>query len=533
MLPLTARLVPVIAEVGRTIVRFRKDDPTPEACYQFEVRLQELLRELGRIIVEWTFNHLEPRDRRDLPGQIESHGTWYRRRSKTPNRSVATLFGTITLWRMLYQDVHGVEPSIFPLEARLGLESGRATPALAERAARAAATSAQGTVLASLLHDHGVRWSVATLRGVIAAVAAGMEVHRPVAQADRLLSWLEQADRSSGGRKPVLAVGRDGLMLPIRGQACYREGATATVSVYDRKGRRLGTVYLGRMPEPGQETLSRQLTALIEAVLRGRSGPLPRLAYVTDGGYHQTRYYRRVLKRMSDPRQPGGRLEWQWVVDYYHACEYVHKLSEALFADPRRRASWAGKMCRWLKEKPRGIYRVLHSAAAIRRRRIVVGAKRQQYAAAYAYLRKRIRFLEATPTDEVPQNTVWRNVLLHLNQLKCYASSLSEGSEPGAKVWEARMQQANRIASGNVSVLGGSAWENKANSLLAYEADNWAWERLLAMQREAGEDRINNHSPSNGRAGHERSMRGRSRARAWAGAAKARGPDAGAGTRAA
>jgi hypothetical protein len=31
----------------------------------------------------------------------------------------------------------------------------------------------------------------------------------------------------------VLAVGRDGLMLPIRGQACYREGVTATVSVHD------------------------------------------------------------------------------------------------------------------------------------------------------------------------------------------------------------------------------------------------------------------------------------------------------------
>ena len=97
---------------------------------------------------------------------------------------------------------------------------------------------------------------------------------------------------------------------------------------------------------------------------------------------------------MSDPRQPGGRLNWQWVIDYYHACEYVHKLSEALFADPRHGASWAGKMCRWLKEEPRGIYRVLHSAAAIRRRRIVVGAKRKQYRAAYAYLRKRIRFLD-------------------------------------------------------------------------------------------------------------------------------------------
>ena len=47
-------------------------------------------------------------------------------------------------------------------------------------------------------------------------------------------------------------------------------------------------------------------------------------------------------------------------------------------------------MGRWLKEKPRGIYRVLHSAAAIRRRRIMVGEKREQYRTAYAYLRKRI-----------------------------------------------------------------------------------------------------------------------------------------------
>jgi hypothetical protein len=356
--------------------------------------LQEQLREIGRIIVEWTFNHLEPHERRDLPGQMEFQGTWYRRRSKTPNRSVATVFGTITLWRMLYQDIHGVEPSIFPLETRLGLEAGRATPALAERVARATATATQSTVLDALRDDHGVRWSVATLRTVIAEVAAGMEVHRPAAQRDRLLSWLEQADRSSGSRKPVLAVGRDGLMLPIRGEACYREGATATVSVYDRRGQRLGTVYLGRMPEPGQGPLSRQLTALIEAVLRGWTGPPPRLVYITDGGYHQTQYYRRVLKRMSDPHHPGRRLSWVWVIDFYHASEYVYKLAEALFHNAQAARSWGRKMCRWLKEKPRGIVRVLHSAAAIRRRRIVVGAKRKQYRDAYHYLRKRIDMLD-------------------------------------------------------------------------------------------------------------------------------------------
>ena len=391
---LTLRLVPVMTQTGRLIVRFRRTELTPQACHQFETQLQEQLRELGRIIVEWTFNHLEPRDKKELPQQMAFQGVWYRRRSKTPNRKVATLFGTITLWRMLYQDVHGVEPSIFPLEIRLGLEAGLATPGLAERVGLAATAATQNTVLAGLKRDHGVCWSVATLRKVLAGVAAGMDEHRQDAQVAQLLSWLEQADRSVGPRKPVLAVGRDGLMLPIRGQASYREGATATVSVYDRRGQRLGTVYLGRMPEPGQETLSRQVTALITAVLRGWTGPGPRLAYVTDGGYHQTQYYRRVLKRMNDPHHPGRRLKWEWVIDYYHACEYVYKMAAALFRDVQRAQAWARKMCRWLKTKPRGIFRVLHSAAAIRHRRIVVGAKRKQYLDAYNYLRKRIRFLD-------------------------------------------------------------------------------------------------------------------------------------------
>ena len=394
LFPLTIRLVPVVTEIGCLIVRFRRAKPTPESCRQFETQLHDRLRELGRLIVEWTFNHIEPHDRRDMPNQMCFQGVWYRIRSKTANRTVATLFGTITVWRYLYQPLHGVEPSIFPLELRLGLEAGIATPALAERVGQAAVASTQNTVLADLKRDHGVSWSVATLRKVIAGVSEGVEPHRHDASVAQVLAWLEQAHSSRGCRKPVLAVGRDGLMLPIRGEKCYREGATATVSVHDRRGRRLGTVYLGRMPEPGQGTLSRQLTALIEDVLRQWNGPVPRLAYITDGGNHQTQYFRRVLKRMRHPRCPGQRLKWEWVIDYYHACEYIYKLSEALFSDAKRAQGWARKMCRWLKTKPRGIYRVLHSAAAIRRRRIVVGEKRKQYHKAYDYLRKRIRFLD-------------------------------------------------------------------------------------------------------------------------------------------
>ena len=97
---------------------------------------------------------------------------------------------------------------------------------------------------------------------------------------------------------------------------------------------------------------------------------------------------------MTNPNHPGERLKWEWVIDYFHACEYIYKMADALFSVPKQAQAWARKMCRWLKTKPRGVYRVLHSAAAIRRMRIVVGGKHKQYRDAYNYLRKRIRFLD-------------------------------------------------------------------------------------------------------------------------------------------
>ena len=393
LLPLTVRLLPVIAAIGQLIVTFLSTEPTPVACHHFEVRLQESLRELGRIIVEWAYNHIEPNDPRLMPAQLHFDGAWYRRRGKTPNRKVATLFGTITLWRYLYQPIHGVEPAIFPLEIRLGLVATHATPALAERVARAATDSTQEVLRAALKRDHGVAWSVHTLRVVIAATCEGMDPQTHAAMVARVLAWLQQARVSHGSRKPVLAVGRDGVFVPIRGDDQYREAATATISVHDRAGRRLGTIYLGQMPESGQGTLSDQLTRLITDVLAQWTGPLPRLAYITDAGHHPTEYYNHVLKPMRHPCRPAEPLQWEWVIDFYHVSQRIHDLSEALFRDPRRAHAWARKMCRWLKTKPRGIYRVLHSAAAIRSRRLVVG-RSKAYHTAYNYLRDRIAHLD-------------------------------------------------------------------------------------------------------------------------------------------
>ena len=135
----------------------------PQACHQLETQLQDQLREFGADHRRMDLQ--SPRAARQggharpdlFPGHLVSPPL------QDPNRQVATLFGTITLWRMLYQPLHGLKPSIFPLEIRLGLEAGLATPGLAERAAQAAITSPQRAVLTLLKDAHGVSSSVASL----------------------------------------------------------------------------------------------------------------------------------------------------------------------------------------------------------------------------------------------------------------------------------------------------------------------------------------------------------------------------------
>jgi hypothetical protein len=191
----------------------------------------------------------------------------------------------------------------------------------------------------------------------------------------------------------VLSVGRDGITLglQIKGCSIYEVATTGTLTVYDRRGRRLGTVYLAYPPEPGQPTMSAQLTRLLEEVLRRWDGPLPRLSYVTDAGDNETTYYRKVLRRLRHPRT-GRRLEWYWVVDYYHASERLWVMAEALFGAGQKSWAWARKMQKLLL-KPGGVGRVLHSAAALRARLKPRGKRLADFRRAYQYLQARRQHL--------------------------------------------------------------------------------------------------------------------------------------------
>ena len=368
---------------------------SPTALYAFELALLLLVRELGRWILQTAVQSLQPSDSGRLPKDLYFQCGGYRRRAKqTPNRSIATRFGSITLWRTGYRSWQRGEETIFPLELMLGLVEN-VSPALLDWIGQtiAAAGMSQQATLDAIKQSSGVSMGVKRLRACTEALAAVMEPLRQTHQVDALLEMLGIAGESSGSRKPVLAVGRDGITL--RHRVGFFEVATAaTVSVYDRTGKRLGTIYLAYPPELGQATMDAMLTGLLEALLSRWSGPLPRLAYVTDSGSHETDYYRRVLRRMKHP-MTGAKLDWTRVADFYHVSERVWAMADALFTKSQQResAAWARRMLKNLK-RPSGASRVLHSAASLRSRRKLGKTRLENFQKAYRYIQSRTSYMK-------------------------------------------------------------------------------------------------------------------------------------------
>lgn len=98
---LLLQLWPVVLRIGRLVPVFQTGAVSPEVAHDFETKLHGLLIELGRRLLEWTFNHLEPRERRHLPAELFRGSDHYRLKRLSPSRNWNCLFGKIRVWRWM------------------------------------------------------------------------------------------------------------------------------------------------------------------------------------------------------------------------------------------------------------------------------------------------------------------------------------------------------------------------------------------------------------------------------------------------
>ncbi len=100
--PLVVQLSSSLARGTRLIDQFVQAEPTPATTMAFERELNALLREVGRRIMAWTLNRLEPEADEEAPSRMVFAGRLSRRRRQHP-RSVGMLFGPVRLRRRLYE----------------------------------------------------------------------------------------------------------------------------------------------------------------------------------------------------------------------------------------------------------------------------------------------------------------------------------------------------------------------------------------------------------------------------------------------
>lgn len=363
---------------------FSTHEITPRATDKFERRLERYVRELARVIFQRTIRRIESCNRDQTVASFEYGGEHYRRNRRTSS-SIDTRFGAITLERWFFQNTQRESPGLAPLDVRLGIVARRMTPALAEVTGRLAADLPQQATLDMLSERFSVRPSVEAYRRVVANLATQVRSVHDEAAIEQLIEWIEQARQTDGKHGVLLQVGRDGVYVQTR--PCWEEASCGTLAVYDRNRNRVGTIYLGQMPEREQPTMTQRLTKVITGVLGGIGDEMPTLRYVTDAGCHPQAYFREVLSKMKHP-VTKRRLKWSWGVDFFHACEYVSQIAGAIFGTGSERANaWAEKQRHVLRHETKGVAKVIASAAQQKRRMGLQGTKRD-YSSGLNYLKK-------------------------------------------------------------------------------------------------------------------------------------------------
>jgi len=136
----------------------------------------------------------------------------------------------------------------------------------------------------------------------------------------------------------TMGIGIDGTCLLMCADG-WREAMVGTISLYDKVGERLHTIYLGATPEYGQKTFFKRMSAEIAKV----SAAFPRAIKVGIADGAKTNWP--ILTKHTS-RQ---------ILDFYHATEYLTNVADAQFARaPRARKQWLDDACTSLKHDPLG-----------------------------------------------------------------------------------------------------------------------------------------------------------------------------------
>ena len=280
-----------------------------------------------------------------------------------------TLLGEVSIRRGIYQS-NKAKRSICPLELKLRFINDYVSFAAAEYICYSMASMTLGEFV-----KHCKKWTLmkpseGTVKRVLDYVGRFLET-------SNFLDMI-RSEETLPEDAVTLVMSIDSTCVNIRREG-WRHATAATLSTYDTNGNRLDTVYVGRMPETGKLKAKRLLEKEVEARMAKQN--FKYIVCIADGARDLWLYFRRKYPNTIH------------VVDFFHVCEHLSKLSDVFFDNRSEAKAWYKKYRTILKEDPQGASKLIR-AARYRRSLIKENSEIESEIKYLQHNRKRMSYFE-------------------------------------------------------------------------------------------------------------------------------------------
>ena len=281
------------------------------------------------------------------------------------NKDYQSPYGAVGVARHVYQSSDGGQ-TFCPLDQQARILNST-TPHFARMCSFKYAAMSSTLAAQDLRQNHGREVSRCYLQDI--SEATGL-----IAQAKEA-RW-QYADPEPAAEVRTVAVGVDGACM-FYCQEGWRQAMVGTISLYDRLGERLHTIYLAAPPEYGKERFYGQMEQ--EIARYQKRYDQAQWVGVADGAHDQWDWLERFVDRL--------------ILDFWHAAGYLEGAAAASCSSRALRQGWFEENRRRLKEKS-GAARDLLAEMKETRRQPLRGQARDGLEAAISYFENHLNKMD-------------------------------------------------------------------------------------------------------------------------------------------
>ena len=287
---------------------------------EIEERILEATNSVGQLATQEGLKQYDADGRPILVGKIK-----YTSRCQH-NKVYQTPYGAISIARHVYQHSKGGE-IYCPLEISARIIN-RATPRYAKMLSNKYSKMCAPEVVEDMESNHGRHATLRYVQDVSEAVSSIAQLKEE--------AWSYKVPKLDAEIKTV-GMSLDGAYVAMKEEG-YREAMVGSISLYDKRGERAHSIYLGESPEYGKASFKKRLAQEIAHVKK--LYPEARYVGIADGAKSNWSF----LNEHSEEQ----------IIDFYHVSEYLSQAASAMYPLKREqadKAAWLENRCHQLKHE--------------------------------------------------------------------------------------------------------------------------------------------------------------------------------------